>query len=694
MTTPLLFILVILPCVTALYDVEEPAESSYQFDLSYDDINISTSCSKALHKLFMLESTQSPLMLRYWDSWGKPSHGILEGHTSYLGYYDECINLKDTDFGETDYCIYAMQMNISTIQAPIPIQVGVCYPSACSSQEFARILSEMDITSVITVIGNPFSTGNNTMSVSINSNDKSATFCPQTDEDYDVSTILVLIACGVIVVMVMVGTMVDIILWLLPTDLLKSPQILRKYNGSIQTSGNENGLINEKDPLIPKQEQKGDRPTVKDFVLAFSLYNTVPVLVSMKQSPSAIKALSGIRFHAITLIVMEHVSAFFPVYHGLIQNPWYANELLARFLLQPISNASLAVESFFLLSAFLSSYLTFKDIEKNKKFRYLYFYLHRYFRISPLLYLYTIISINLVYHFAQGPLWSFSFLVPCKDNWWYNLLYLGNVNDANDICFGVSWYLFVDMQLYILSPIIILLLYHYWYIGLMVISLVMIGATTVIGVQAGVSDDYYANVVAHPENIDQTTDLYMKPHYRVNTYLIGILLGYIFYKKYWITNLSINKWLKFLIYIVLWVAATVLCTTTMFGAYNDDEFSKSQTIMYLMFNGPAWSIGLSIIIYICNTGYGGVVNSYLSWPVWEPLAKMTFGVYLCHIIIISIMYGTFQSTLILTDYIYAILCVFIVVTSFAWSGVTFVFLELPVSKVVSLCFKLFGMDKR
>ena len=64
----------------------------------------------------------------------------------------------------------------------------------------------------------------------------------------------------------------------------------------------------------------------------------------------------------------------------------------------------------------------------------------------------------------------------------------------------------------------------------------------------------------------------------------------------------------------------------MFGAYNDDEFSKFQTVMYLMLNGPAWSIGLSIIIYICNTGYGGVVNSYLSWSVWEPLAKMIFGV--------------------------------------------------------------------
>ena len=691
MTTSLLFILVILPYVTASYDI---AESSYQFDLSYDDINISTSCSKALHKLFMLESTHSSLMLRYWDSWGKPSHGILEGHTSYLGYYDECINLKDTDFGETDYCIYAMQMNISTIQTPIPIQVGVCFPSACSSQEFARILSEMDITSVITVIGNPFSTGNNTMSVSINSNDKSATFCPQTDEDYDVSTILVLIACGVIVIMVMVGTTVDIILWLPSTDLLKSHQILSIYNGNIQACDNGNGLINEKDPLIPKQEQKSDRPTVKDFILAFSLYNTIPVLVSMKQSPSAIKALSGIRFHAMILIIMVHVADHFHLYHDLIQNPQYANELLTRFLLQPVSNISIAVESFFLLGAFLSSYLTFKDIEKYGRFRYLYFYLHRYFRISPLLYLYTIISINLVYHFGQGPLWSFPFLTPCNGNWWYNLLYLGNVKDPLETCTGVTWYLFVDMQLYILSPIIILLLYHYQYIGLMVISLVMIGATTAVGVQAGVNDDYHANVAVHPENIDQATDLYMKPHYRVNTYLIGILLGYIFYKKYWITNLSINKWLKLLIYVLLWVAAIILCTTTMFGAYNDDEFSKFQTIMYLMFNGPAWSIGLSIIIYICNTGYGGVVNSYLSWSVWEPLAKMTFGVYLCHIIIISMMFSTFQSTLILTDYILAILCVFVVVTSFAWSGVTFVFLELPVSKVVSLCFKLFGMENR
>ena len=257
------------------------------------------------------------------------------------------------------------------------------------------------------------------------------------------------------------------------------------------------------------------------------------------------------------------------------------------------------------------------------------------------------------------------------------------------------WYLAVDMQLFILSPIFIVLLYYYRYVGLMVMALAMVLATTGIGVQAGIHDDYYANMAIHvADNVDQGNHLYLLPHYRVNTYLIGILLGYIFYKKYWLTNLSINKWLTLLIYVVLWVVAIALCATAMFGAYKDDDFSTFQTTIYLMFNGPTWSIGLSIIIYICNTGYGGVVNSYLSWSLWEPLAKMSYGVYLCHMVVIAIMLSTFQSTLILTDYVYAVMCVFVVVTSFAFSGLTFVCLELPISKVVSLCFKLFGAQGR
>ena len=82
--------------------------------------------------------------------------------------------------------------------------------------------------------------------------------------------------------------------------------------------------------------------------------------------------------------------------------------------------------------------------------------------------------------------------------------------------------------------------------------------------------------------------------------------------------------------ILLWVVGIMLCLVTMFGTYGEYSFayhfSDLENMMFLMFSGLAWSIGIAIIIYICNTGYGGVVNSFLSWPGWEPLTKLSYGV--------------------------------------------------------------------
>ena len=78
-----------------------------------------------------LQSTHPQLMGQYWDSWGKPSDGIVYGYTTFLGYYDECIDLKKTAVGETSYCVYAMEMNITTVYNPSDSQDEVCYSSDC-----------------------------------------------------------------------------------------------------------------------------------------------------------------------------------------------------------------------------------------------------------------------------------------------------------------------------------------------------------------------------------------------------------------------------------------------------------------------------------------------------------------------------------------------------------------------------------
>ena len=113
-----------------------------------------------------------------------------------------------------------------------------------------------------------------------------------------------------------------------------------------------------------------------------------------------------------------------------------------------------------------------------------------------------------------------------------------------------------------------------------------------------------------------------------------------------------------------------------------------------MFSGLAWSIGISIIIFLCNTGYGGVVDSVLSWPGWDPVVKLSYGVYLFHLTVIFFKLSSLQFSLIFTDMVFMMLCVFVIIASFGLSVVLTLTVELPVSKVVSPCFKLAGIESR
>ena len=202
----------------------------------------------------------------------------------------------------------------------------------------------------------------------------------------------------------------------------------------------------------------------------------------------------------------------------------------------------------------------------------------------------------------------------------------------------------------------------------------------------------------NPEAMYQVANLYVQPFYRVPSYLTGILLGYILYKRYNIATLPIRSCTKWLIYASLWVVGIMLCLVTMFGTYGKYSFtyhfSDLENVMFLMFSGLAWSIGIAIIIYICNTGYGGVVNSFLSWSVWEPLVKLTYGVTLNHMTIMLCVVGTLQSGLKYTNTVFAMIVVFIVVLSYSVAAIAAVFVEQPISRLVSLCFKLAGIAIR
>lgn len=122
-------------------------------------------------------------------------------------------------------------------------------------------------------------------------------------------------------------------------------------------------------------------------------------------------------------------------------------------------------------------------------------YFHRILRLTPLLAIAVLISVTLIKYAGTGPRWPIVMGLlghHCEVNWWKTLLYVQNyvtpdamVSSANGSgngqvsrvvqrkrrfflmrrsyfqCFGHSWYLAVDMQLFVLSPLFVYLIYRY-----------------------------------------------------------------------------------------------------------------------------------------------------------------------------------------------------------------------------------------
>ena len=676
------------------------------------DINVSEGCRAAVKRLSSLQATEPQLMARYWDSWGKPSDSILTGHTTFLGYYDECMNLKNTDLGDMKYCIYPMIMDTSIVQSSneieggvchssncsmpvntstkLDVKVGVCYPSACSADEFAVVLSKMNIKSTTTIMNNP----TNAITISLDIMEDSTPFCPVTDEEYDAGTMAVIAVCVILVGLVVIGTSLDILSWILPVS--NVAMICEAADRKLSNSIPESKDISKESLSDPTKIESNNSSTAKDFILAFSLYNTVSNLLA-EQSPSAIKALSAIKIISNFIIISSHVFQLAGHhYPGTSQN-FYLHDLPSRLIFQPIINVTLAVETFFVVSGTLSAYLTFKDMEKHKGFRFKYFYLNRFFRLSPLLYFHTLIVYKLSAKLGQGPLWYFPDANACANTWWCNLLYLTNTRPVLDMCNIWTWHISADMQMFIISPIFIILLYHIQYVGLAAVALAMIVATAIIG-YVSATNGYWAAIFYNPQILDQLTGLHVQVFYRINGYLTGILLGYILYKKYNLTTLPVANYSKHLIYALLWVIGITLCVVTLFGLYGEysftHHFSNTENVVYLMFSGLAWSIGIAIIIYICNTGYGGVLNNFFSLSGWEPLVKLSYGVALYNPLVLFYIFGTLQSSLKYTDTVFAMLTLFTIALSYGVSFITAVFVEQPMFNIVAICFKLAGMKTR
>lgn len=633
------------------------------------------------------------------DAQGKPPAGILQGNLFFLGSFQQCRSVRATGLARSpwngEFCV-AQLSTYESPRKPLPcinathggneteeatresssdgrscsrsvvLKYGLCVPDTCSSVDVENILN---------------------LTLGLVSARNSSAFCKvhvdcKVDQsmDGDWAAILMLSFC--------VGT------WALM--ILSSLYDITVYRPIVPAH-------------LPAKEVKAfheSQPSLVRVLIAFSIPRNVDKVMETTKRPGQIECLMGIRFISLTWVILGHT-----YYWALptLDNPMIAFKLPNDILNQIILNASFCVDAFYVIGGCLLVYLWFKGMDdaKGKPIKsplfWVMFYVHRFIRLTPVYMIILGIDATLYKYAANGPLWNGRGLDAdnCKANWWTNLLYINNLVELDNMCMSWTWYLANDFQFYLFSPLLLLSL---WYSELM--GFILGGAALLLSgiIQAAQSMPNNWPPIsifsADPNQFDIADAywkaVYVKPWIRCRPYIVGMLLGYILYKR----RVQGDKARKVPLWFAWlgWGCALASSLGVLFGLYDYSRFNSitdAGKVIYAVFGRSLWALSLAWVVFACSTGHGGLVNRFLSWKGFMPLAKITYCAYLIHPYFVHGYYSSrrrplhFGSQYQMIQYFFAH-----VIVSYAAAFVCCISWEIPVLGLEEIIFPRHRPKKR
>ncbi|KAK3701463.1 hypothetical protein QZH41_014540 [Actinostola sp. cb2023] len=606
------------------------------------------------------------------------------------------------------YTVYTKAMNVSVMfnPQPVPVKWGVCLPSACSERDIA--VGFKDILKDILHLDKE-------ILISTNPNPRSV-YCAKPSE-YNAGAIICLIICAVLSLLCLGGTFIDLLETSCFLGVASKEVNIQVQNGVIPNEGapaehqpshdDTETLLNagNMEPCFTYVPMK--KNIIIKIFQCFSIITNTKKIMDTKSAPGAINSINGMRVLSISWVVLGHTMLWL-LMDGLANNILSAMNIAHRFSFQAIDNAFFSVDSFFFLSGLLVGYIGLRRMAKNDgKLPWFKFYFHRIWRLTPTYMFVILFYATMNRHLNEGPLWyTQQQPTTCDKYWWTNLLYINNFHPVGLMteCLGWSWYLANDMQFYVISPLLLYAAYKFKLPGLTV----SVGSLLVASfVATGAIMGYYhlpatqamafTNQTQGPAVNNFTNWVYIKPYCRIAPYLVGIILGYVFFadkshafvKKLRpvIANAAILIIIVVIIIIVIivlyfqipqtvffvvgWCIAFIAAFSPLYGVYkvvkiHPESFTEAENIIYATFSRFSWAVALAWVIYACHTGYGGehglqltvsmlplgLVDKILSARFWMPLSRLTYGTYLVHPIVIGTFFAGFQHTVAYTDFLF------------------------------------------
>ena len=264
---------------------------------------------------------------------------------------------------------------------------------------------------------------------------------------------------------------------------------------------------------------------------------------------------------------------------------------LAIFLfhsLPSINYGYLGVDFFFILSSFLLTYLALNEIERTANFSKLNFFIRRALRIFPVYFLVVSFLIFVLPVIAK----QFNIDIKLPEKPYLYFLFLSNF-DKSDHLFALKllWSIAVEEQFYILFILLSLFFRKFFWLPIVILLIVYfayIQASTIIAL------DTYLLLVPHLIN-----------------FVIGMICGYLYFKK----KINLN----------------IILSTFLITLYLSYLFIPTEVFFPVIFSILMASI-IILIIELFNR-YNKIMAKILFLP--EKLGVYTYGLYVYSGIVIS-----------------------------------------------------------
>lgn len=280
-------------------------------------------------------------------------------------------------------------------------------------------------------------------------------------------------------------------------------------------------------------------------------------------------------------------------------------------------------------------------------------YLHRLIRVVPSILLFTVMTLTIMEFLGSGPIWyetlnSFV-LEPCRKSWWVNIVFITSWYEGAE-CLGQLWYLANEMTYFLFLPFIVLAYINKRSIGYAVVAFINIISIIVPFIFSHIRGHTMTTI--HDPAGDYINELYQHPYNRSGAYFVGVLFGIMYYEYVksksdhfynssfgarfykFFENSSVTSLVAFLassIIMILLIVAPRLelsdLSTRSVGQIPSDIFNSIHRSLFVA--------ALGLFLAPLHVGKLPLLRGVFGSPFWAPWAKVTFTVYLLHVLVLT-----------------------------------------------------------